>query len=161
MCQEQRPIDVMHKGQSSTMDPTGQTPLGEDLTFRVTRPSSWRLFLWVLYLWCFYYACYVSTAWLYGSWIFTPTGEEKALGAGSGAFQIKLTGNLWGFYAPPNQTPANFLKVVWRLSLQCSWWQLPCGSWGMNRWRCDETPVFLCLCVNLFACLCVCGCVRP
>lgn len=35
----------MHKSQSSTIDLTGQTPLGGDLTFRVTCPSSWQLFL--------------------------------------------------------------------------------------------------------------------
>lgn len=39
----------MDKSRWSTIDLTGQTPLGGDLTFRTARPSSWRLFLWVFY----------------------------------------------------------------------------------------------------------------
>lgn len=40
----------MHKSQSSTIEPTGQTPLGGDLTLTGTCPSAQRLFLSVLYL---------------------------------------------------------------------------------------------------------------
>lgn len=39
----------MHTSQSCTIELMGQTPLGGDLTFRMTCPNSWRLSLWVFY----------------------------------------------------------------------------------------------------------------
>lgn len=148
----------MHKSQSSTIELTGQTPLGGDFTFRVTCPSSWRLFLWLFYTSDVFIMRATSLppgfmAHEYSPWRGRGRGAfSKMLGAESAVFQIKLA----GINAPRTSRPP-FLEVVWRSSLQGSRWQLPCGIWGMNRWRCDEAPVFLCLCVHLFSCVYVCA----
>ena len=164
----------MYKSQSSTIDLTGQTPLGGDLTFRGTCPSSWRLFsLSVLYLWRFYYAwlrLYCLALWLMniqsnrggGGVLFPKVVVGRGGGVELDAFKIQLTE---GFYAlktnPPPSTrpPPLFFKVVWRSSLQGSRWQLPCGIWGSEQvkmwWNSSSVFVSVCVCVSLCVLVCV------
>lgn len=76
-------------------------------------------------------------------------GFSEVLGAESNKADWEQP--LRGFIPPETKPPPWFLKVVRRSKLQPLRRQLYCGIWGINRWRCDETTVFLCQRV----CVCV------